>query len=63
MPGLIAEIQTLYEINIEPGFENHCLLTVFKIQGNGTRIILFRLLIPTVNLENGILRYRATSIE
>ena len=63
MPGLIAEIQTLYEIEIEPGYLNHTLMTIFKIGVSGDRIILFRLLIPTVDLVNGVLRYRAASVE
>ena len=63
MPGLIAEINTLYEIELQEPFLGQTLMTVFKVSDSGRRIIIFRILIPTVDLLQGTLRYRTTSIE
>ena len=63
MPGLIAEIHTLYEIELQEPFLGQTLMTVFKVSDSGRRIIIFRILIPTVDLLQGTLRYRTTSNE
>ena len=61
MPGLISP--TLYEIELQEPLLGHTLMTVFKVSDSGRRIIIFRILIPTVDLLQGTLRYRTTSIE
>ena len=61
MPGLISP--TLYEIELQEPLLGQTLMTVFKVSDSGRRIIIFRILIPTVDLLQGTLRYRTTSNE
>ena len=63
MPGLNADAHLIYEIELQESFLGQTLMTVFKLHDSGDRIIIFRILIPTVDLLQGTLRYRTTSNE